>query len=390
MIAMAMSCCAAQAAGSVSDALALAPLEWEFNDITLRLGGFAGGALFSAQQSAGPLFPEGSDRSGASGEARATIRAQRIFDSGMVLGVGSDFLLYHDQLSGDQYDNDTVEKLYLFAQTGFGRFELGEQDGAAFTLGLTGPVTNGEVTLENPNITLFRNPVTGERFANFFESVTAVQSTSNYAKINYLSPRLLGIQIGASFTPQALRAPLPFTGNPRNTPDQQQNIWEVAGGYTGYFSDIAAGFSLGYAQGSLKNRTPGTDNLYDFAAGAQFQYSLSDVKLSLGGGYRDTNAHLFDIEQVFVAGKTRASHISGTAEWGSWIAGAEYSIADIKGPTAYDVIGYQLSAGYRLNDNLQITGGWQWYDFARSIGAFHNGLPRINMNAGFLLLTYGL
>ena len=28
-------------------------------------------------------------------------------------------------------DNDTIEKLYLFAQTGFGRVEIGQQDGAS-------------------------------------------------------------------------------------------------------------------------------------------------------------------------------------------------------------------------------------------------------------------
>ena len=50
MAATAFGCCGAQAADKVSDALALAPPEWEFGEVTILAGGSAAGALFSAQQ----------------------------------------------------------------------------------------------------------------------------------------------------------------------------------------------------------------------------------------------------------------------------------------------------------------------------------------------------
>jgi hypothetical protein len=381
---------AAENASDIGQALALEPPEFDIGDVSVKLGGNAGGVLFNAHQSAGPGFPRGYDIARSSGEARANIRAQRIFDNGLIVGAGGNFLLYHDSLSGDQYGNDFIEKAFVFVQTGFGRVELGEQDGAAYTLGLTGPITNDEVTLENRNISLFHDPIAGENFARFFESVAAVQSTSNYAKVNYITPRLLGIQIGASFTPETVRTPLPFTGNPLSDPDQQHNIWEVAASYTGYVSDFALGLSAGYAQGSLKNRTIGTDDLYDWALGAQLAYMLSDVRLSVGGAYRQSNAYLLQIDSALAHGGTHATHLSATAEWNKWIIGGEYSLADVTGPVDYDIYGYQVSAGYRLNDNLQITAGWQWYDYRRNLGAFYNGLPRIDMNAGFLAFTYAL
>ncbi|HMI97859.1 MAG TPA: porin [Micropepsaceae bacterium] len=381
---------AAEGSRSLADALALDPPSWEFDNTTIRLGGAAAGALFTAHQSAGPSTTSGYDHSGATSLVQADIQAQRIFDNGMIVGVRSDFLLFRDTQSGDNYNNDTVEKIYVFAQTGFGRVEIGQQDGAAYTLGLVGPITNEQITLENRNMSLFRDPVTGGDFGALFQSITAVQSTSNFAKINYVSPRLLGIQIGASFTPKSVRTPLPFTGNLRNDPNQQQNIWEVAASYTGYFSDLALGISAGFAQGSVRNRNAAGDSLYDWALGAQLAYPVGAVKLSLGGAYRDSNAYLLDINQVLAHAGTHASHLSTTAEWGAWIAGGEYSLANAKGPVDYDVTGYQLSAGYRINDNLQITGGWQWYDYSRSAGVFYNGLPAISMNAGFLLLSYEL
>src|SRR5258706_7217438 len=375
---------AADAYRDLADALALEPPSWEFDNTTIRLGGVAAGALFTAHQSSG------FDHTSVTSEAQANIQAQRIFDNGMVLGARSDFLLHHDAQSGDNYNSDTVEKIYVFAQTGFGRVEIGQQDGAAYTLGLVGPITNEQVTLENRNISLFRDPATGVDFGKLFQSITNVQSTSNFAKINYVSPRLLGIQIGASFTPKPVRTPLPFTGNLPNDPDQQQNIWEVAASYTGYFSSLAVGLSAGFAQGSVRNRNAAGDDLSDWALGGQLAYPVGSVKLSFGGAYRDSNAYLLGLGQVLAHARTHASHLSATAEWGSWIAGGEYSLAQANGPVDYDITGYQLSAGYKFNDNLQFTGGWQWYDYSRNAGVFYNGSPRVRMNSGFLPHSYQL
>jgi hypothetical protein len=375
--------------GDLADALAFDPPTWDFDNVEIRLGGFAEGALFAASQGAGPAYPGGYDYNRGSGVARANIRAQRIFDNGMILGARSDFLLYHDALSGDNYNEDTIEKLYLFAQTGFGRVEIGQQDGAGFQLGLTGPVVDSDVSPENRNISLFRDPTTGGDFAGFFEHVTAVQATSNFAKINYVTPRLFGVQVAASYTPYTVRAPLPFGGNPTDNADRQQNIWEAAVNYTTYFSDIAVGLSAGYAHGSLANRTSGTEDLSDWSLGAQLAYTISDVKLSLGGAYRDTNAYLLDVNQVFAGGHTHAAHVSAMIERGSWLFGGEYSTADIDGPTNFAITGYQLTAGYKINSNMQISAGWQWYNYG-STGVFYNGDSRIGLNAGFLSLSYSL
>ena len=389
MWALVPSAQAAEASLNLADALALDPPEWNIGDISIKFGGSAAGTLFDAHQSSGPAYAAYNHRDG-SAEARTNLRAQRIFDTGLIVGAGADFLLYRDKFSGDQYGNDTVEKIFLFVQTGFGRVEAGEQDGAGYTLALSGPITNEEVTLANHNISLFRDPTAAENFGRVFPTIPAVQSTSNFAKIVYTSPRLFGLQVGASFTPQMLRSPLPFIGNPSGAPDQQQDIWEIAANYTTYVSNIALGASAAMARGSLKNRSIGTDDLYDWALGVQAAYMLSDVKLSLGGAYRDSNAYRFDPAQALRHGGTHTTHISTTAEWGGWIAGLEYSWSQMSGVPNVDVTGFQPSAGYRLNNNLQITAGWQWYTYRRNVGTFYNGAPKLDMNAAFLLLSYEL
>ena len=315
---------------------------------------------------------------------------QRTFDTGLVLGARGDFLLYRDRLSTDNYDNDTVQRAYVFVQTGFGRLEIGQVDGAAYTLGLTGPLVDQNVTLEGRNIGLFRNPATGEAFSAFFRQVTTVQSSSNYAKLNYVSPRLFGIQIGAAFTPQAVRTPLPFTGNPRDDANQQRAIWEIAASYTGFFSSLAVGVTGGFAHGRLMNRTPGHDDLVDWAIGTQLAYTIDDAKISFGGAYRGTNAHLLNIEEVRDDSRSRLVQLSATFEKPVWLVGAEFSHADIDGADAYGINGFQLTAGYRINANMQLSVGWQYQDYSRGSGLFYNGRSGINMNAAFLSLGYTL
>lgn len=380
----------AQDSGGLANALALDPLEWQFGNYDLRLGAFGAGALFASSQEGGPGFVGGYETAGASALATSNIRIQRTFDNGLVLGARTDFLLYRDRLSTDPYDNDTVQKVYIFLQTGFGRVEFGQQDGAAYTLGLTGPLVDQQVTLENRNISLYRDPTTGEDFAGFFRQITAVQSSSNYAKINYVSPRLFGIQIGASFTPQTVRAPLPFTGNPSDDANQQHSIWEIAASYTGNVRGVAVGVSGGFAHGRLKNRTDGYDNLYDWSVGTQLAYTIESTKLSLGTAYRGSNAYLLDIEQVLGDSRSRMVQVSTAIERPMWLAGAEFSFANIDGPVAYEIKGFQVSAGYKVNTNMQLSIGWQRYNYSRDVGAFYNGLPEISMDGAFLALGYTL
>ena len=380
----------AQDSRSLADRLALEPIQWDLENTQIRLGGSAAGALYTASQEGGPGFPDGHENSGASALVTSNVRVQRTFDTGLTLGARGDFLLYRDRLSGDNYDNDTVQRAYVFVQTGFGRVEIGQIDGAAYSLGLTGPIVDQHVSLEGRHISLFRDPTTGESFSGFFHQITTVQSSSNYAKLNYVSPRLFGIQIGAAFTPQAVRTPLPFSGNPKDDANQQRAIWEIAASYTGYFSGLAVGVTGGFAHGRLMNRTPGHDNLVDWAVGTQLAYTIDDAKISFGGAYRGTNAHLLDIEEVRDDSRSRMVQLSATFEKPVWLVGAEFSHADVDGVDAYALNGFQLAAGYKVNPNMLLTIGWQYHDYSRSSGLFYNGRPQINMNAAFLSLGYTL
>jgi hypothetical protein len=196
ILAMAMLPAYPAASQPLGEKLALDPPIWDVSGVEIQAGGAAQGALFGQSQGG---------QKAASGLLNGNLRLRRIFDNGMILGGRGDFLLYRDALSSDNYGGDTVQKLYLFLQMGFGRLDIGQQDGAAAALSLRGPVVDSKLNLADRGITLFRDPQSGASLAGVFAPMIAVAATSNYAKFNYTTPRLFGVQAGLSFTPQAVR-----------------------------------------------------------------------------------------------------------------------------------------------------------------------------------------
>jgi hypothetical protein len=394
LIAAALTCAAGPAAAQGwGDALLFDPPVFPLGSYELRVGGFAHGAGFSATQSAGPFTPDGTDESGATGQVRAELRLQRIYDSGLIVGAQSRVLIVRDELSGDNYGNDALEKFTLYMQTGLGRVEVGQQDGVAYNIGVTPPTVDANVSLENPNSVFFRDPTTRKAFNAFAQEVTVVASSSNQVKVNLLTPRLFGAQLGISYTPVPVKAPLPLIGNPSNMPNVQASIWEVAAAYTTRISDVAVGLSAGFARGALRNPTPGHSDVYDAAFGIQLAYDVGEVRLSGGGAYRFSNGYGFSPGNALSGRTSQRLHLSLMAEMGPWRAGGEYSNGDIDGLGTLPDIGmsaFQLGAGYSVNDNMQISAGWQWYDYDRSFGVFHNGASAIDMNAGFITIGYAL
>jgi len=331
----------------------------------------------------------GIDETTASGAATLTAALQRDYDSGLTLALKGAFEVYHDRLSGDNYGDDFVQKVYAAAQTGLGRVEVGMTDGAAYALAVTGPVVDDETTLDNANATFFRDPSTGRAFVNVFALNSAVESSLNYAKISYYTPRLFGVQLAASYTPSEGKDVIPFLSSGPHAPNRQESIWEAAVSYSGYIGPVSLGVyggaAFAHADGAAK--TAGHEGLTEWSLGSEIDYNLNDdVKLAIGGAYRRSNAYAFDINDVLADGETSSAHLSATVSYGPWIAGGEYGEGTAEGTPKLGVRGVSASVGYVFNANLQATLGWQQLRYNRDSGAFYNGEPRIRMDAVFLHL----
>jgi hypothetical protein len=364
------------------------PLETGIGNAQFHLGGDASGAVYANDAPSSP----GLDSAGATGSLRFFPRIERSYDSGLILGIHGSIVAWRDRLSIDRYGGQTIEKAYGAAETGLGTLELGNTDGAAYRLAVTGPKVDEKVSIDNPEITFFIDPTTHRAFDSLFTVRTEVGSSLNYAKLSYYSPRLFGIQAGASFTPSEGKDVLPFLNNGPHLADRQQNIWDMALSYSGNLGAASVGASAAISLGHDAAKTPGHEGLTEWGLGLAADYPVSDeLKLSLGGAYRLSNAYAFNLNDVAGAGSTHALHGSLSASYNSWIAGFEITdgSADESSATpALGIHGYEASAGYVLNSNLQLTLGWQRLVYARDFGTFYNGGKHIGMDAGYLHLDF--
>lgn len=383
-IAAVILCIAAPAGADIAD-WNISPLSLDMGDWTASLGGEAGAALYSAHQAGGI------DGAGITAAASLDAKLERMLDNGWTIGARSVVEPYHDRLSGDNYGDHFFQKVYGFAQTQYGRVELGQQDGAAYKMAETGPLVVGPPAIDDSNVGFFKDPTTGENFLSFFSVRTGVFASQNFAKISYYSPRLFGIQIGGSYTPHEARDVLPFVSAGPHGANRSDNIFEGAANYEGHFGALTLGAYGGMALAHNAERLPGYTDLVDWAFGGEADYDLGDATLALGGAYHQSNGYGFDTDQAFSRGNTHAVHLSSTLTKGSWIFGLEYSDG-IAGAEAaqprFDAGGYEAEVGYVVNTNLQVTAGYQHLDNSRSSGVFYNAQRDAQMNAEFLYFYF--
>lgn len=369
----------------------ISPLDVRLGSYVLHVGGAAQGALSQSFQPAS----YGLAKSLVSGAASVTAGLERESDSGVVWGVKSAFQLWHDRLAGDNYGSDLVQKVYGQVQTGLGTVEVGMNDGAAFALSATGPVVDGEASLDNANVSFFRDPVSRGAFVSQFSLSSAVEPSFNYAKFSYYTPKLFGLQAGVSYTPSVAKYVLPFADTAPRAPGRQTGLWETAVQYDdslGPFSVSLSG-AAGFAHADAATRMADGQGLTDWAVGGEIGYPLSEeAMLRLGGAYRHANSYSFDIQSVYSDGATHSAHLSAKVEQGAWSFGLEYGNGATRAPAAgapaLAVTGYEAALGYTLNANWLISTGWQQLRYSRDRGFFYNGDPHIRLNALFLHLHF--
>lgn len=366
------------------DDWSISPLSGSIGDLNYSVGGQVYGSAYGANQPSTPRL----DQSGVTGAASVNARLERDYDSGLSLALKSTLEIYHDQLSGDNYGSDLVQKVYGSVQTGLGRVDVGMSDGAAYALSIVGPTVNPEVTIDNSNATFFRDPTTARAFPNIFALNSAVESSLNYAKVSYFSPRLFGVQIAGSFTPSQGKDVLPFLNSGPHVANRQTDMWEAALNYSNTFGQLTFGLYGGLIVGHNAAKTLGHKGLTDWGVGSELDWSINDdVKWSFGGAFRKTDTYAFDIDNALAGGDTQSLHLSTTVSYGSWSAGFEFGNGRSDGSLGAATLGTHgllVDAAYAVNSNLQLSVGWEKLNYSRGTGFFYNGAPAIGMDAGFL------
>ncbi|HEY1632620.1 MAG TPA: porin [Rhizomicrobium sp.] len=373
--------CTQALADAAPDPGAIEPLKFNLLGFIGTVGGDASGAVYTARQSGGI------HTTGLTAGAWVEPNLETVFDNAWELGFKGDFLVYHDKLTGDNYGNDVVEKAYAYLQTLYGRFEIGQQDGAAYKFVLNGPDIDDLAAINDSNLTFFKDKSSGAALNGIFNLRTGVFDSANDAKISYYIPHFFDLQIGISYTPYMAKGGLPWIDQGHHVANRPENIWEVGANYAGYFGQYVVRGYGGFAMAENASPTPGHDALRDYGLALQIDHPFAGGQFSAGGGWRRSNAYTFDVTQPFTHGDTSDWRLGSTYTKGDWSFGLEYDrgAADAHpGLPALTESGAEASLGYQLTPNLQLTAGYEHMHFARGAGTFYNGQSDVNADAAFL------
>jgi outer membrane protein OmpU len=116
------------------------------------------------------------------------INALGVTEGGIEYGSEIELEVGSGRGNPDQGDDTFVDEATLFFSGGFGRIELGREDGAEDVMGIGGEdaqAGTGGIDGDTTNL----------------EPLFEVPDTGDDAKASYFTPRIAGFQLGASFTP---------------------------------------------------------------------------------------------------------------------------------------------------------------------------------------------
>jgi hypothetical protein len=222
-------------------------------NVELRLGAGAQASAFDDLQTG-----RGSDDSQFNWSA--VLNVERVTDGGALFGLHVEF-----DDGGRQAEDLARDEVYLFYSSDFGRFELGEQDGAADTLSLRAPVVG-------------LGQVRGE-FSRYAGSSALLSpfDTGDAAKVVFLSAPFNGLRWGVSYAPKyELNERDP---NPRNRTVQRDGV-ELGAQYQRPVGDWALGVSGAWVTARADPITQRAD-IDSWSAGLQARRD----KLVIGGAF---------------------------------------------------------------------------------------------------------
>lgn len=270
------------------------------------------------------------------------IIAEGTLDNGMTAGVDAKLMLGSDYANSTGWANSngtaSFRQLYAYLEGGFGRFEIGGTDGAAYKMHYTSPWFVPGNGVDSPNI---YNSLTSGVVRNSTFSLLATDAN----KVSYFTPRLAGFQLGVSYTPD--------TSTSIGTSNVKANglgilpksayavteVFEIAANYSGSIAGVDVGADASYTQG---NASAANTNPTEYSFGANLGYE----GFTLGGAYYKSDDVAGGLRPLAGAGST------------VWTAGLSYATGPWTVGVAYLNADNDATGATNSNDSWQIGGGY--------------------------------
>jgi outer membrane protein OmpU len=321
-------------------------------DIDLELGGyFKGYGLYLDQDEPAGATTEVNSVSWLQ-DTEVHVGGETTLDNGLTVGFHAEMEADREtETSNNSFD---VEESYLYMSSGWGRVNLGAEDGAAYLLQVEVP--HGDSNIDGLRQTIFPVDYSATGLGALTGNVLATTTRVDYDqaptgaanKITYLSPVMSGFQLGLTYIPDAdnlsTNAPADTTGAANDLGD----AYEAALRYETSFNNVGMTFGAGYSHVSLDELATNTLLQEDDQTVWNVGLDLDFGPFGLGVAY---------MEDDF--GKN-ASNLSNKDQE-TFVVGADYTTGPFKIGVSYldqentgDLVGAVTSKGV---DTKRYTGG---------------------------------
>ena len=182
-------------------------------------------------------------------------------DNGLTVGA-------HFEAEADGADGFGVDESYIYMSGGWGRVNVGDEDGAGYLLQVAAPSADDNID----GIRQFVNPVNyGVLTANTTLTGSAAPTSAGNgggidydmdqsgksSKVTYLSPIMNGFQLGASYSPDTDAA---VEGGIGADGSATEETYEVAVRYEGMFNNVGVITGAGYAHTDDESGAAGSED----------------------------------------------------------------------------------------------------------------------------------
>ena len=236
-----------------------------------------------------------------------------------------------------------LEVAYVYAKGGYGEVRVGRDSGAAARAAETAPSVFNYAKTTNTRL----DP-TGRAYVRTDHDLTGPAT-----KISYTSPRLLGVEVAVSVTPDADTRGLDRDPK-RNVSGTKTHIEDAAEIGLNVSRRLPQGgarlkFGLGYSQADMSSATTaGKSNIETWSAGARIEGESLAIGASVLTSTSGNNEG---------AGDYQAWDLGVTKSVGPWKIGISYGAAED------DLIGldsdeWGIGVGRRLSDRAEVSIGW--------------------------------
>ncbi|HZD26733.1 MAG TPA: porin [Alphaproteobacteria bacterium] len=313
--------------------------------LKLGVGGYFNAFLVGVSQDDGPgEAAAGRANHKIAEEAEIHFSGETVLDNGLEIGIQVEL---EAESCTDQMDDS-----YIWFEGGFGRLQVGAADPVSDAMYYGAPEPIAGVGLSTPD----------DVFSTLSNSVatpaTITNISGNAEKFSYFTPRIAGIQLGLSYTPNNCKEGTiagacggSYAGMPAQAAGDQTKITELAANYTGELAGTDVALYGAYGRGELEGPAPGSRDQVQWGLGAEVGYA----GFTVGAAYRNDN------QGTSGANTDRRDWAVGVS-YGldDWTLGVEYvdsTAEEGAGLGEDETTGWQFGGTYALGPGVTLTGG---------------------------------